>query len=95
MKKVQDTGVFAITTVWSILAYIWLYVVLLDGIVKEWEAYVTLGCFFVLIIMAYTADCLRARTIKAREDAKYGTDAAVKHDIEISKFNEVSTMTAN
>ena len=49
VKKVQDTGVFAITTVWSIVAYIWLYVVLLDGIVKEWEAYLTLGFFFALI----------------------------------------------
>ena len=68
VKKVLDTGVFAVTTIWSIAAYIWLYVVLIDGVVKEWEAYVTLGCFFVLILMAYTADCLRARTIKKRED---------------------------
>ena len=34
VKKVADTGVFAITTIWSIVAYVWLYVVLLDGIVK-------------------------------------------------------------
>lgn len=31
VKKVQDTGVFAITTIWSIIAYIWLYIVLLDS----------------------------------------------------------------
>ena len=72
VKKVQDTGVFAITTVWSILAYIWLYVVLLDGIVKEWEAYLTLGFFFALILMAYIADCLRRRTLQGREDTKFG-----------------------
>ena len=66
VKKVQDTGVYAITTCWSIVAYIWLYIVLLDGKVKEWEAYVTFGCFFVLIIMAYTADCLRAKSMKKR-----------------------------
>lgn len=63
VKKVADTGVFAITTCWSIIAYIWLYVVLLDGIVKEWEAYLTLGFFFLLIIMAYIADCLRRKTV--------------------------------
>lgn len=63
IKKVQDTGVFAITTTWSIIAYIWLYVVLLDSVVKPWEAYLTLGFFFALIIMAYIADCLRRRTI--------------------------------
>ena len=72
VKKVADTGVFAITTCWSIIAYVWLYVVLLDGIVKEWEAYLTLGFFFLLIIMAYIADCLRRRTIQDREDEKYG-----------------------
>ena len=68
VKKVADTGVFAITTCWSIIAYVWLYVVLLDGIVKEWEAYLTLGFFFLLIIMAYIADCLRRKTIQERED---------------------------
>jgi len=64
VKKVQDTGVYAITTCWSIVAYIWLYIVLLDGVVYEWEAYLTLGFFFVLILMAYIADCLRRRTLQ-------------------------------
>lgn len=72
VKKVQDTGVFAITTCWSIVAYIWLYIVLLDGKVQPWEAYLTLGFFFALISTAYVADCWRRKTIKAREDAKYG-----------------------
>lgn len=75
VKKVADTGVFAITTCWSIIAYVWLYVVLLDGVVKEWEAYLTLGFFFLLIIMAYIADCLRRKTIQSREDNKYGEHA--------------------
>jgi|Transcript_14276 solute carrier family 8 (sodium/calcium exchanger) len=72
VKKVADTGVFAITTCWSIIAYVWLYVVLLDGVVKDWEAYLTLGFFFLLILMAYIADCLRRKTIADRETAKYG-----------------------
>lgn len=77
VKKVLDTGVFTITTIWSIIAYVWLYVVLLDGIVEEWEAYLTLGMFFLLIIMAYIADCLRRRTISQREDEKYGENEKV------------------
>ena len=72
VKKVQDAGVFAITTVWSVIAYVWLYIVLLDGEVAHWEAYLTLGFFFALIIMAYIADCMRRKTIQEREDAKYG-----------------------
>ena len=45
---------------------------LIDGEVAHWEAYLTLGFFFALIIMAYIADCLRRKTIQEREDAKYG-----------------------
>ena len=67
-----DTGVYAITTCWSIIAYVWLYVVLLDGIVKEWEAYLTLGFFFLLIIMAYMADCMRKKTLNKREQERFG-----------------------
>ena len=78
VKKVQDTGVFAITTIWSIIAYIWLYIVLLDGKVYDWEAYLTLGFFFALILMAYIADCLRRKTMREREDDRYGHEA---HDI--------------
>jgi hypothetical protein len=92
VKKVLDTGVYAVTTVWSIVAYIWLYIVLLDGIVKEWEAYLTLGFFFILIIMAYTADCLRRRTIKDREDKKYGHEE--NHVKNPAAFNEVRTLDA-
>ena len=59
IKKVQDVGVFFITTCWSIIAYIWVYICLLDGVVKDYEAYLTLSFFFALIIMAYIADCCR------------------------------------
>ena len=88
VKKVADTGVFAITTTWSIIAYVWLYIVLLDGIVKPWEAYLTLGFFFILIIMAYIADCLRRKTIESREQAKYGHHIQAEDGGETSKGSE-------
>ena len=97
VKKVADTGVFAITTCWSIIAYIWLYVVLLDKIVEEWEAYLTLGFFFLLIIMAYIADCLRRKTIQEREDTKYGEHAVADENvanIKAQELSRVSVMTA-
>ena len=72
VKKILDTGVFAITTTWSIIAYIWLYVVLLDGIVKDWEAYLTVAFMVILLLMAYIADKIRSKTMQEREDAKYG-----------------------
>ena len=96
VKKVLDTGVYAITTCWSIIAYIWLYVVLLDGIVKEWEAYLTLGFFFLLIIMAYIADCLRKKTLKAREEDRFGHDVNADGDNngKTQHFDNVKTLEA-
>ena len=94
VKKVADTGVFAITTIWSIIAYVWLYVVLLDGIVKEWEAYLTLGFFFFLIIMAYIADKIRSKTIQDREDKKYGLNDGAVTAHSPANFNDVRTMNA-
>ena len=56
VKKINDMGVFSITAAWSLIAYIWLYVVLQDQNVTPAEAWITLGFFFVLIIMAFAAD---------------------------------------
>lgn len=67
---------FAITAIWSIIAYVWLYVVLLDQVVEPWEAYLTLGFFFILILMAWIADCLRRKTIAKREEEKFGHQIA-------------------
>ena len=59
-KKVDATGVFAVTSIASLFAYIWLYVVLNNGpkkeIVTPLEAWLTLAFFFILIVMAYVAD---------------------------------------
>jgi solute carrier family 8 (sodium/calcium exchanger) len=58
-KKIFDTGVFAVTSVFSIFAYIWLYLALQEwsaNIVETWEAWLTLIMFFLLIIISYAAD---------------------------------------
>ena len=86
VKKVADTGVFAITTIWSVVAYVWLYYVLMDGIVAEWEAWTTLGFFFLLLIMAYVADCINRRKTKDREDQKYGIENAAVSQLTIVDF---------
>lgn len=56
VKKINDMGVFSITAAWSLIAYIWLYYVLQDQNVTPAEAWITLGFFFLLIIMAFAAD---------------------------------------
>lgn len=47
---------FTVTTVFSILAYVWMYYCLMDEIVQPHEAWITLALFPILIIMALIAD---------------------------------------
>lgn len=56
VKKINDMGVFSVTAAWSLIAYIWLYICLQDQNVTPAEAWITLGFFFVLIVMAFAAD---------------------------------------
>lgn len=58
---------------------------LLDGVIEEWEAIVTLASFSVFIMMCYVADCLRRKSIQAREDALYGQIEKVEEGAERSK----------
>lgn len=60
-KKVYDTGVFAVTSIMSMWAYIWLYICLKVSSVEEvtlMEGWLTFIFFFVLIIVAFSADKL-------------------------------------
>lgn len=62
-KKVKDTGVFAVTSIASLFAYIWLYLCLSSvspGYVTMVEGWLTLVFFFLLIIFAFWADRLNA-----------------------------------
>lgn len=59
VKKVNDMGVFATTGIFSMFAYIWLYLCLSvnsKGVVTVLEAALTLGFFFLLLILAFGAD---------------------------------------
>ena len=61
VKKINDVNVFAITTTWSIIAYMWLFYVLIDKQVESWEGYLTFSYFWIMLIMAYVADCCRSK----------------------------------
>jgi len=49
-------GVFAVTTSFSIIAYVWMYQVLSDELVEPYEAWITLALMPLLIIVALAAD---------------------------------------
>jgi solute carrier family 8 (sodium/calcium exchanger) len=57
----------------SLIAYIWLYLVLeiiSPNVVEIWEAWVTLAFFFVLCILAYIADKCNESKMKIKTDAE-------------------------
>ncbi|XP_039248320.2 sodium/calcium exchanger 3-like isoform X1 [Styela clava] len=59
IRKVKHPRVFFITAVWSIMAYIWLYLILAvfsKGVVEIWEGVVTLLFFPMLVVLAWIAD---------------------------------------
>lgn len=58
-KKINDTGVFATTALFSIFAYLWLYICLTvntPGVVTTTEAWLTILFFCILVLLAFIAD---------------------------------------
>nr|XP_022318976.1 sodium/calcium exchanger 3-like isoform X4 [Crassostrea virginica] len=58
-RRIKKLKVFAITAVFSVLAYVWLIIILMvntPDFVDLWEAVVTLFMFPILVILAYILD---------------------------------------
>ncbi len=61
-KKIDDMGVFTVTAIFSVFAYVWLFICLsvwTPDEISMVEAVLTLGFFFVLIVLAFAADKYR------------------------------------
>uniref|UniRef100_A0A0R3RQV3 Sodium/calcium exchanger 3 n=1 Tax=Elaeophora elaphi TaxID=1147741 RepID=A0A0R3RQV3_9BILA len=77
VKRIQETFVFATTSLFSCLAYIWLLFILViisPDIVELWEALVTFGLLFILIIVAYLVDIKIWKRNKTYLDENYQID---------------------
>jgi len=58
-KAIANVGVFAITSVFSLWAYIWMYLVLMEfskDEIESWEAWLTFAFFVILIALSFSAD---------------------------------------
>jgi hypothetical protein len=69
-KKILDVGVFGVTAIMSIFAYLWLYLCLITntpGIVTSKEAWLTIVFFFILVILAFSADKFNESKMKRME----------------------------
>lgn len=59
IRKVKHPRVFFVTATWSVMAYIWLYLILAvisKGVVEIWEGVVTFLFFPMLVVLAWIAD---------------------------------------
>ena len=84
-KKIRDLGVFTITCVWSMIAYIWLYYCLMDSVVSEVEAWLTFVYFWIMLIMAFIADKINAKRTKERLDKAFGSETNIGDEKEASR----------
>jgi len=72
-KKIFDMGVFSTTGFFSIFAYLWLLYCLVGsspGYVTGVEAWITLGFFFLLLVLAYGADKYNSYKVEKAKTAK-------------------------
>lgn len=76
VKSIREFGVFLMTSIWSMLAYVWMLVVvryISPGVIDPWEAWLTLGCMPLFVFLAYLQDkgwCLGLCKGNAVEDGQ-------------------------
>lgn len=67
-KKIADLGVFAVTSIFSLFAYFWLYICMAfepsANEVTVAEAWITIGFMFVLMALAFGADKYNAYKVE-------------------------------
>jgi Ca2+/Na+ antiporter len=89
-KKIYDLGVFATTSLFSIWAYVWMYIALSgegdqNGVIEIWEAWLTVFFFFLLCTMAYGADRYKAHVEDKKLDAAKIEEKNRTDEIKIKK----------
>lgn len=92
IKRVYDLGVFSVTATFSVFAYVWMWIVLRDMVVKPWEAWLTFIFTFILLAIAYAADRYKAAMNPEEEDDAFEAGAAIPYSaFEIHKelMNEI------
>jgi solute carrier family 8 (sodium/calcium exchanger) len=90
VKKVDDVGVFVITSIASLFAYIWMYICLkvwTPGFVTVIEALLTLFYFFALIGCSYAADRCRNKVLEAERSENEKEELAAEKIRLVNKSN--------
>ncbi len=94
-KKIDGLGVFAVTAIASLFAYIWMWFVL-AGVTKNqvdmWEAFLTLFFFFLLLFLAFTADKIKFywdRYQKKRKGLDPNEPENIQYEFEPEEFTRI------
>ena len=56
IKKIDDLWVYSVTTVFSLWAYIWMWICVEDSYISVFEGVVTVAQMIILLIISYAAD---------------------------------------
>ena len=94
IKKIREVGVFVMTSIWSIFAYLWMLIVLeaiSPGEIEMWEGWVTLAFFPVMVLMAYCQDngwwCKkRDSSVGADDQNQVVSHALAAHNMTMQEF---------
>ena len=79
VKSIREFGVFLLTSVWSMWAYIWMLLVvryISPGVITPWEAWVTLGYMPLFVFLAYCQDngwwcsCRKRKEVEQEDEEK-------------------------
>jgi solute carrier family 8 (sodium/calcium exchanger) len=87
-KKINDLGVFAVTSIFSLWAYIWLFLVLTvisEGEVDSGEAWATLVFFVLLIVFAFSADKINSYVEDTKKTQEELEEQSKKDELKIKK----------
>ncbi|KHJ43510.1 sodium/calcium exchanger 1 [Trichuris suis] len=97
VRKQLHLNVFLVTAIWSIFAYIWLYVILAvssPGVIDVWEGLATFLMFPLTVLTAYMAD--RRISLKKFVPMRYRADMvglrAFSSELELPKADEDGTV---
>lgn len=85
IKKIADLWVFAVTTIFSLWAYIWMYICVEDNYVSIAEGIITCVFFVLLVVISFIADKLNKYRMNQRMS---DTDQEEKVRAEMTKMKK-------
>lgn len=84
-KQIDDLWVFAVTSLFSLWAYIWLWICVDDGYITVTEGILTCVFFVLLLAISYTADRVNAYRVSQRMTQEEHVEQARQEEVRIKK----------